>query len=122
MALTPDFPVTFNSAKMKNDLSSKGVVGLSESAVAEMYRLGPIVQEYDELLFSKIVSDALETGLREINITGWTFEAVRTLLAIIRYRPNPPVLKSGERVHIFVRPPATELMDPFSLYLAGEPW
>ncbi|MHA1771278.1 MAG: hypothetical protein ACTSYL_06605 [Candidatus Thorarchaeota archaeon] len=95
---------------------------MDESPVDEMYRLAPIVKDYDEFLFGKIIRAALDTGISEIDITGWSFEAVRTLLSIIRYMNFPPVLKSGERIHIFVRPPFDEMMDPFALHLISEPW
>ena len=95
---------------------------MEESAYSKMLRLGPIVKEYDELLFEKILREVIDEGVVEIDITGWTFEAIRTLLRVIRYMDSPPILISSGAIRIFVHPPTDSLIDPLALQMVNEPW
>ncbi|MHA2066634.1 MAG: hypothetical protein ACXABY_19855 [Candidatus Thorarchaeota archaeon] len=72
-------------------------------------RLGVAVTPSQALLFAELVRSTIPSGV--VNISDWTFDAVRTLLIVCKERNLSITLKNGDRYTTPVRYPDGPMLD-----------
>ena len=84
-------------------------------------RLGTFVTPDQRQIFERILRSASLSGI--INVTGWTRDAVRILLSVLRELDSFPTIKSGDRYFTPIAYPRGAMFEALVMTISeGEPW
>ncbi|MHA1576265.1 MAG: hypothetical protein ACTSU3_02780 [Candidatus Thorarchaeota archaeon] len=84
-------------------------------------RLGPFVSQDQSRIFERILRATTLSGL--VNVTGWTRDAVRILLTVLRDLNQSTTIKYGDRYFTPVAYPKGPMFEALVLTITeDEPW
>ena len=84
-------------------------------------RLGSFVSEDQSRIFERILRATTLSGL--VNVTGWTRDATRILLTVLRDLNQPLTIKNGDRYFTTVAYPKGAMFEALVLTISeDEPW
>jgi hypothetical protein len=91
-----------------------------DDRIIRVQTLGRIISKVNRIQFEKLVRTSIISGV--VDITGWTLEAVKTLLKVCAEEELRVTIKDGTRYFMPVRYPKGPMMESLAEAIVSGEW
>ncbi len=92
----------------------------SKTRKIQIESLGRIVKQLQRPHFEKLIRESIISGV--VDITDWTFEAVKTLLKVCAEKNLKITLKNGARYLMPITYPKSQMLESFANAIVSGEW